>query len=106
MSERKRRSYSEEFKREAVGRLAASGMSVPELARELGVVDSLVRAWVRTYGGRRPAPAAVSTPRLPTPADQDAEIVRLRRENERLRMERDILKKAVVIFGEAKEGRK
>jgi transposase len=37
----------------------------------------------------------------PSPADQAAEIARLRRENERLRMERDILQRAALIFGQA-----
>jgi transposase len=43
-----------------------------------------------------PVPTAAVTP---SPADQAAEIARLKRELERTRMERDILKKAVVIFG-------
>jgi transposase len=41
----------------------------------------------------------------PSPADQAAEIARLRRENERLRMERDILKRAALIFGQAADRR-
>jgi transposase len=67
----------------------------------------VLRKWVRLRGsGSRPA-AAVSRPGMPvptaavtpSPADQAAEIARLKRELERTRMERDILKKAVVIFG-------
>jgi transposase len=45
-----------------------------------------------------PAKPASATPSVPDPA---AEISRLRRENDRLRLERDILKKAVAIFSEA-----
>jgi transposase len=37
----------------------------------------------------------------PSPSDLVAEVVRLRRDNDRLRMERDILKKAALIFGSA-----
>ena len=40
-------------------------------------------------------------PRLPLPAEQAAEIVRLKRELDRTRQERDVLKKAIAIFSEA-----
>jgi transposase len=50
----------------------------------------------------RPMQQAAPARRVgPSPADQAAEIGRLRRENERLRMERDILKQAALIFGQA-----
>ena len=41
----------------------------------------------------------------PSPADQAAEIARLRRELDRVRMERDILKRAALIFGQAADRR-
>ena len=62
----------------------------------------MLRNWRNGSGGRdagsarRPIPAAAPHS-APDPA---AEISRLRRENDRLRMERDILKKAVAIFSE------
>ena len=72
------------------------------VAVELGLPDRLVRAWLRwaeghtAAGSGAPAPTkeqAAPVRRVgPSPADQAAEIGRLRRENERLRMERDILK--------------
>jgi transposase len=48
------------------------------------------------------APASASaTPRLPSPAEQAAEIARLKRELDRTRQEREVLKKAIAIFSEA-----
>ena len=83
------------------------------VAAELGLPDRLVRAWLRwaegrgTAGSGAPAPAppreqAAPARRVgPSPADQAAEIARLRRELDRVRMERDILGKAALIFGRA-----
>ena len=70
------------------------------MAAEVGVHATLLCRWVKQYApghgtseAARP-PAAPSLKPLPVPtADQAAEIARLKRENERLRMERDILKK-------------
>jgi transposase len=108
MDRPKRRFFPEEFKREAVAQVETSGRSVAVVAAELGLCDTVLRKWVRQRGsGNRPAlplprPGMQATPAaaLPlSPADQAAEIARLKRELERTRMERDILKKAVVIFG-------
>jgi len=94
-----RRQFTDEFKREAVALLASSGRPLLQIASELGISPSMLRNWRNRQGGgntgavtRKPAPHFV-----PDPA---AEISRLRRENERLRMERDILKKTVAIFSE------
>jgi transposase len=95
-----RRQFTDEFKREAVALLVSSGRPLIQIASELGVSPSMLRNWREGSGGRdagrRPIPAAVPHP-APDPA---AELSRLRRENDRLRMERDILKKAVAIFSE------
>ena len=73
-------------------RVAARSGSV---AKELGLRDSVLRRWVEQRGARREPTAASRRPTtqatLPS-ADHAAEIARLQRENERLRMERDILK--------------
>ena len=109
---RKRRTFPDAFKREAVAAVRG-GRPVSQVAAELGLPDRLVRAWLRwaeglgTAASGAPAPtppreqAAPARRVGPSPADQAAEIARLRRENERLRMERDILKKAALIFGQA-----
>lgn len=88
----KQRSYTDEFKREAV-RLATSGeKSTAQTARDLGISGDTLYAWVRLFG-----PAKEGEPE-PLSPDERSELIRLRRENRRLQEERDILKKAVGIF--------
>ena len=99
----KRRYFTDEFKREAVALLAGSGRPLEPVARELGIQPSVLGNWRR----REQEPGG--TPRLSNrqaavplvPGDQSAEIARLKKEVERLRMERDILNKTVSIFLEA-----
>jgi len=94
-----RRTYTLEFKREAVRLVTERKLSVPEAARQLGVGGNLIRKWRRTL-------EAVETPSSPEKKSQTAleeEVRRLRVENERLRMEREILKKATAFF--ARESR-
>ena len=97
-----RRHFTDEFKQEAIALLVSSGRPLSQIASELGISPSMLPNWRNGSGGRdagsarRPIPASAPHP-VPDPA---AEISRLRRENDRLRMERDILKKAVAIFSE------
>jgi transposase len=101
MSQR-RRHFTDEFKREAVVLLVTSGRPLRRIPSELGISPSMLRNWRTGSGGRDagstrhtiPASAPHSAP------DPAAEISRLRRENDRLRTERDILKKPVAIFSE------
>ena len=98
-----RRHFTDEFKTEAIALLASSGRPLVQIAGELGISPSMLRNWRnrREGGNARSAPQArpaLAAPFVPDPA---TEISRLRRENDRLRMERDILKKAVAIFSEA-----
>ena len=96
-----RRQFTDEFKREAVALLASSGRPLTQIAGELGIAPSMLRNWRDRSGGRNAGPAfRPNTPAsAPHPVtDPAAEISRLRRENDRLRMERDILKKTVAIF--------
>ncbi len=94
--------FPESFKREAVDRVASSGLSAGKVAQELGLHETVLRRWMLQYGTQ-----ATGTPWRPNTqaaapvADLASENARLRRENERLRMERDILKKAALIFGAA-----
>jgi transposase len=101
-SGRKWRSFPDAFKLEAVAAVRG-GRTAAQVAAELGLPDRLVRAWLRWAetrsaggtGAAAPTPHNVQAvpPRRvgPSPADQAAEIARLRRELDRVRMERDIL---------------
>ena len=101
MERRQRRSFTDDYKQQAAELVGSSGRSVGSVAKELGLRDSVLRRWVEKAGMRQEPMAATRRPTtqaaLPS-ADQAAEIARLRQENERLRMEKDILKKSIAIF--------
>ena len=81
--------YSDEFKQEALKLVSEQNMRPSQVARDLGIGGDTLRRWLRTQE-RTPAKQASSS--------AAAELTRLRRENDQLRMERDILKKALGIF--------
>ena len=89
-----RRSFTAEFKAEAVRRIAEQGKSLAELARELDLGESMLRAWKQALarGGDQAFPGKGNPPAL------DEELRRLRAEVKRLTMERDVLKKATAFF--------
>jgi transposase len=99
--EGRRRSFTDDYKQQAADLVASSGRSIGSVAKELGLRDSVLRRWVEQRGVRWEPTAASRRPitqaTLPS-ADHAAEIARLQQENERLRMERDILKKSIAIF--------
>jgi transposase len=85
--------YSEQFRQQMV-ELVRSGRKYQDLALEFGCHASSIRYWVQRDGGGIPASsgsAAIS-------ANEREELVRLRRENKRLMVERDILSKATAWF--------
>ena len=87
MAKRKRRSFTKEFKAQAVRIVRESGKPVSTVARELDLTETALRSWVRQ--------ADVDAGRGPTGAlttEERAELGQLRREVRTLRMERDILK--------------
>ena len=92
-----RRHFTDEFKTEAVALLASSGRPLLQIANELGISPSMLR----NCRNRREGWDAGVAPALHPAPDPAAKISRLCRKNDRLRMERDILKKAVAIFSEA-----
>lgn len=97
-----RREFSPEFKREAVALLETSGRPLMQVAMEVGISPSMLRTWraVVRDGVIRSRAAVPGAPPLPSVADQASEIARLKRELDRTRMERDVLKKAIGIFAE------
>lgn len=88
--------YSREFKQQAVQLFETSGKSKTQIARDLGISDSALNKWCKEF-------AQAGEQAFPGKGHQTAleeEIHRLQRENEILRQERDILKKAVRIFAQ------
>jgi transposase len=92
---RQNRKYTSEFKQEAVRLMETSGKPVIQVARELGINDNLLYRWRQEYGRGVPTKSEDEM----SAAELAAELKRVRRENEVLRQERDILKKAISILG-------
>ena len=90
----KKRRYTREFKVETVGLVTGSDHRVAEVAKDLGIHPNTLYKWVQQYG-ENPEEAFPGKGRQ---AGEAEELSRLRRENQRLKMERDILKKAMAIF--------
>jgi len=89
-----RRRYSREYKQEAVFLVTQRGVAVAQAARDLRLHVNVLRRWVRELG---------ADPRHAFPGEgqqkpEQAELTQLRREVAKLRMERDILKKAAAYF--------
>jgi len=87
---RKRREYTEDFKRDAVALVTEQGYKPSEAARSLGIGDNLIRRWKREFEEE------ASGAQLG--ADEREELKRLRKEVRMLRMEKEILKKASAYF--------
>lgn len=91
--QRRRRSFTPEFKAKTVELIRSSGRSVHEVAKELDLTETAVRRWVNQAqidAGERPG----------LNSDEQEELRRLRSENRTLRMERDLLKKAAAFFAQ------
>lgn len=78
------RKYDDEYKREAVRKIH-DGQSVASVSRELGVAESLLHSWKRQA--------------VETSSEAEREVLLLRKKLREVEMERDILKKAALIFG-------
>ena len=90
----KRKQFSKQFKVDAVKLVTEQGYKVSEAARNLGIHHSSLRRWKRQFetNGNQAFPGKGHM----TPEKE--ELYRLRKENKRLRMEREILKKATAFF--------
>ena len=89
-----RKTYTREFKLQAVRMLTDQGLSVAEVARRLGVGENCLRNW--RQADRDQGETAFPGQGNPSPAED--ELRRLRAEVQRLRAERDLLKKAAAYF--------
>lgn len=92
---KRRKQYMEAFKQDAVKLVESSGKSKAQIARDLGVSESVLYRWISQYGQIK---AREQNGEGQLALEQ--ELRRLRRENETLRQERDILKKAISIFSQ------
>lgn len=88
---RTRRSFTEEFKRDAVALVLDEGRKIVDVASSLGIGEGTLGNWVRQDRVDRGERAGMTT-------GERAELVELRRENARLRMERDLLKRATAFW--------
>lgn len=88
---RSRRSFTDEFKRDAVALVIDEGRRVIDVGRSLGVGEGTLGNWVRQARVDRGDRAGVTT-------SEKAELAELRKENARLRMERDLLKRATAFW--------
>ncbi len=88
---RPRRKFSDEFKRDAVEIVRTSDRSIAEVARELGIYDSSLGTWVRQDRVDRGEREGMYS------NDKDR-LLELERDNARLRMERELLKRAVAFW--------
>ena len=108
----RRPSYSAEFRADAVELLRKTDRSLPTVADDLGVSCWSLRQWYRRAEmakGRKPGRAS---PRTAPPAEEtpdervkrlEREVTALRKENESLKMDREILKKAAAFFAKENE---
>ena len=93
-----RRAFSDEFKTEAVRRVQEDGKTASAVARELGVERQNIAYWLKqteAITGKKP--------RSTLDVDDRAELKRVRRENDRLKLELEFAKKAAAFF--ARESR-
>ena len=91
---RRRRTYSREFKMQALQLLETSGKSAAEIERDLGIGDGCLGQWRKKMAANGES-AFPGHGRL---SPEQEELLQLKRELEIVRQERDILKKAVAIF--------
>jgi transposase len=88
---RRRRRFTAEFKRDAVELVRTTGRPIAHIAAELGIYDSTLGNWVKQAAIDRGEREGLSS-------DERARLGELERENARLRMERDLLKRTVAFW--------
>lgn len=93
MKKRTRRNYTQEFKEEAVKLITNQGYSFAEAGRNLGVNPNVLSRWKKEIEGIDGSGLSQASS-----VSVQSELKRLRKENKRLRMEREILKKAAAFF--------
>ena len=82
--------HSKDYKEEAVALVREQGYSVPEAAKSLGIANNMMYRWKEQIESQREGKSLVE--------DERDELKRLRKENNNLRREKEILKKASAFF--------
>jgi transposase len=95
--QKEQRTFTREFKVEAVQLAKSSEKPLAQIAHDLGIADSTLHHWCKLFSAQGEQAFPGSGHQTP----QEEEIRQLKRENEILRQERDILKKAIGIFSRA-----
>ena len=90
---KKRKKYTQEFRDSAVKLITEQGYQITEAARNLGINATMLGRWKREVESGEDG-----SPDSPSGKALQSELTRLRKENRRLKMEREILKKAAAFF--------
>lgn len=91
---KRRRQFTREFKQDVVRMIIEDNHKVGDVARDFEIDRTLISRWIREYRDHNDA----AFPGNGKPLDADEELRQLRRDLARVKMERDILKKAISIF--------
>jgi len=91
-----RKTYTREYKLEAVRLVTERGLKIAPAARELGISGFVLKKWVQQYRQH----GDQSFPGKGNLLPHEEELRRLQRENHRLKTEKEILKKAITFFAE------
>lgn len=94
MKLKKRRSYSQSFKQEAVKYIIEKGYSIAEASRHLGIEYSVLRRWKKQFEKSFASDSPAESP----PETMNKSLLRLKDDLRRVTEERDILKKALAVF--------
>lgn len=87
---RQYKTYTKTFKEEAVALVIDQGYTVPEAAESLGIRANLLYGWKQQFEDKQSGAVLAD--------DERSELMKLRKENKQLRMEKEILKKASAFF--------
>lgn len=93
-----RRSFTDEYKRDAVALVTEGGYSVPEVAKKLAVSETTIRKWMKKI-----QPDPVETTEKPLTEPERMELQRLRKENAKLEMQLDFAKKVSTWFAKGQQ---
>lgn len=103
MARRRRRSFTPDFRAEAVRLCRVGDRSIGQVARDLDLTESCLRSWIKSAAQQPEAEATAAQQSPRTPMEVERENERLRQKVKRLEMDREILKKAAAFFAKESE---